>query len=41
MDLDLFAGYGFDADDQLANTSVSLRDNYWVGFGSTWRFGPR
>jgi hypothetical protein len=41
MDVDLFAGYGFDADDQFANTSVSLKDNYWVGFGSTWRFGPR
>lgn len=39
MDFDLFAGYGFDADDQLGATSVSLTGNYWVGFGSTWRFG--
>lgn len=39
MDVDLFAGYGFDADDQFAATSVSLTGNYWVGFGSTWHFG--
>lgn len=39
MDVDLFAGYGFDADDQFAATVVDLSNNYWVGFGSTWRFG--
>jgi hypothetical protein len=39
MDVDLFAGYGFDADDQLGATSISLTGNYWVGFGATWHFG--
>ncbi len=39
MDVDLFAGYSFNADDQFAATVVDLSDNYWVGFGSTWRFG--
>jgi long-chain fatty acid transport protein len=39
IDLDLFAGYGFDAEDQFANTSVNLDGNYWLGFGTTWRFG--
>lgn len=41
IDLDLFAGYGFDTDDQFADTSVSLEGNYWLGFGTTWRFGGR
>jgi long-chain fatty acid transport protein len=39
IDLDLFAGYGFDASDQFAATSVRLDGNYWLGFGTTWRFG--
>jgi hypothetical protein len=39
MDVDLFAGYGFDADDQLGATSINLTGNYWVGFGATWHFG--
>lgn len=41
IDVDLFAGYGFDTDDQFSNTSVSLEGNYWLGFGTTWRFGGR
>jgi long-chain fatty acid transport protein len=41
IDMDLFAGYGFDTEDQFGNTSVSLEGNYWIGFGTTWRFGGR
>ncbi len=39
MDLDVFAGYGFNATDQFAATTVNLEGNYWLGFGTTWRFG--
>lgn len=39
IDFDLFAGYAFKADDTFAGTSVELSNNYWVGFGTTWRFG--
>jgi long-chain fatty acid transport protein len=41
IDVDLFAGYGFDNEDQFANTTVNLDGNYWLGFGTTWRFGAR
>lgn len=41
IDLDLFAGYGFDNEDTLGNTTVNLDGNYWLGFGTTWRFGGR
>lgn len=39
IDLDLFGGYAFDAEDQFATTTASIDGNYWVGFGTTWRFG--
>jgi len=39
IDLDFFAGYAFDANDQFASTAVDISGNYWVGFGTTWRFG--
>jgi long-chain fatty acid transport protein len=39
IDLDLFAGFAFDADDQFAATTVDVSGSYWVGFGTTWRFG--
>ncbi|MFT5328051.1 MAG: long-chain fatty acid transport protein [Planctomycetaceae bacterium] len=39
IDVNLFAGKSFDADDQLGATSVRIDSNYWVGFGTTWRFG--
>jgi long-chain fatty acid transport protein len=39
IDVDLFAGYGFDNEDQFANTTINLDGNYWLGFGTTWRFG--
>ncbi len=38
IDLDLFAGGMFQADDQLGATAISV-ESYWVGFGTTWRFG--
>jgi hypothetical protein len=41
VDADVFAGYAFAATDQLAATTVNLSGNYWVGFGTTWRFGSR
>ena len=41
MDVDLFAGYAFASEDQFANTTVNIDGNYWVGFGTTWRFGGR
>lgn len=41
IDVDLFAGYAFKATDTLAETIVTVSDNYWVGFGTTWRFGGR
>lgn len=39
IDFELFAGHAFEATDQFASTTVNLSGNYWVGFGSTWRFG--
>lgn len=39
LDFDLFAGYSFPESDQFATTNVTLSDNYWLGFGATWRFG--
>lgn len=39
IDLDLFAGFAFDADDRFATTEASVDGNYWIGFGQTWRFG--
>ncbi len=39
IDLDLFAGYSFDETETFADTTVDLSGNYWVGFGTTWRFG--
>lgn len=39
IDFDVFAGYAFKATDTLADTTVTVSDNYWVGFGTTWRFG--
>lgn len=41
VDMDLFAGYAFKETDQFAGTTVTLSDNYWIGFGTTWRFGGR
>ncbi|NQV23911.1 MAG: hypothetical protein HQ518_06030 [Rhodopirellula sp.] len=41
IDADLFAGYAFGATDQFASTTVKISDNYWIGFGTTWRFGGR
>lgn len=41
VDADLFAGYAFEATDRFAATTVNLSGNYWVGFGTTWRFGSR
>jgi long-chain fatty acid transport protein len=38
VDLDLFAGGMFEAEERLAQTSVSV-EAYWVGMGLTWRFG--
>lgn len=39
LDLDVFAGYAFNASDALAATTVKIHDNYWVGGGLSWRFG--
>ncbi|MBS0264748.1 MAG: hypothetical protein JSS02_22630 [Planctomycetes bacterium] len=39
IDLDVFAGYAFNASDRLATTTVSIHDNYWVGGGLSWRIG--
>lgn len=39
IDLDLFAGYSFDETEQFAQTTVDISGNFWVGFGTTWRFG--
>lgn len=39
IDFDLFAGYAFEATDQLGATQVNIDGNYWIGFGTTWRFG--
>lgn len=41
IDVDLFAGHAFEETDQFASTTVNLSGNYWVGFGTTWRFGGR
>ncbi|TWU18953.1 Outer membrane protein transport protein (OMPP1/FadL/TodX) [Allorhodopirellula heiligendammensis] len=38
VDLDLFAGGMFRAS-QTFGTSTGSVESYWVGFGSTWRFG--
>lgn len=41
IDFDLFAGHAFEATDQFAATTTNISSNYWVGFGTTWRFGGR
>lgn len=41
IDVDVFAGYSFEATDQFTNTTVDISGNYWIGFGTTWRFGGR
>ncbi|MFM9960593.1 MAG: OmpP1/FadL family transporter [Planctomycetaceae bacterium] len=41
IDVDLFAGHAFEATDQFAATITNISSNYWVGFGTTWRFGGR
>ena len=38
VDFDIFAGGMFGSEEQLGATSVSV-ESYWVGFGTTWRFG--
>ena len=38
VDLDLYAGGMFEADEQLGDTGVSV-ESYWIGMGTTWRFG--
>ncbi|MDA1161049.1 MAG: hypothetical protein O2983_15700 [Planctomycetota bacterium] len=41
IDFDLFGGYAFEETDQLASTTIDFSGNYWIGFGTTWRFGQR
>ncbi len=36
-----FGGYAFEATDTFAATIVNISGNFWVGFGTTWRFGGR
>lgn len=38
LDLDLFAGGAFNSTQAFATSSASVA-TYWIGFGSTWRFG--
>jgi hypothetical protein len=38
VDVDLFAGGMFDDTQRFGDTAVSI-ESYWVGFGTTWRFG--
>ncbi len=38
VDVDLFAGGAFDAS-QVYGTSTGSVASYWVGFGTSWRFG--
>ena len=38
LEMDLFAGGMFDATQNFQNSSVSA-ESYWIGFGSTWKFG--
>lgn len=38
VDIDLFAGGMFDSESVFGSTSVSV-ESYWVGLGTTWRFG--
>ena len=38
VDIDIFAGGMFDAEEQLGATAIEV-ESYWVGFGTTWRFG--
>jgi hypothetical protein len=38
VDVDLFAGGMFDDSRSFGDTTVSI-ESYWVGFGTTWRFG--
>lgn len=38
VDIDLFAGGMFGTDQNFGDTTVSA-ESYWIGFGSTWRFG--
>jgi long-chain fatty acid transport protein len=38
VDFDLFAGGAFDTSQTFTFTSASA-ESYWIGFGTTWRFG--
>ncbi len=38
VDLDLFAGGAFRASQTFGSSTGSV-ESYWVGFGTTWRFG--
>lgn len=38
VDLDLFAGGNFNASQNYGKSTASV-ETYWVGFGTTWRFG--
>lgn len=38
VDFDIYAGGMFQTDEQLGATGVSV-ESYWVGMGTTWRFG--
>jgi long-chain fatty acid transport protein len=38
VDLDLFAGGMFN-DTHRFNQTAASAESYWVGFGTTWRFG--
>jgi len=38
VDVDLFAGGQFNDSRDFGDTAVSI-ESYWVGFGTTWRFG--
>jgi long-chain fatty acid transport protein len=38
IDIDMFAGGMFKNSDQFATTEADV-ESYWVGFGTTWRFG--
>ena len=38
VDFDIYAGGMFETDEQLGQTGVSV-ESYWIGAGTTWRFG--
>jgi long-chain fatty acid transport protein len=41
VDLDLFAGYMFGAEEQLGDFTATDVKSYWVGGGLTWQYGRR